>query len=57
MAAIGEAGFTLIGDFSGIIGRIEDRYYTKILVHDFDGKDFQYDHFLWPKSSDYSGKR
>ena len=51
MAPIGDAGYAGTGDFSGIIGRIEARYYTKILVHDFDGKDFGYDHFLWPKSS------
>ena len=41
MAPIGDAGYAGTGDFSGIIGRIEARYYTKILVHDFDGKDFR----------------
>jgi len=51
MAAIGEAGITETGDYSGFLQRIRSHYYARILVHDYDGKDFQYDHFLWRKSS------
>jgi len=51
MAAIGEAGITETGDYSGFLERIRSHYYARILVHDYDGKDFQYDHFLWRKSS------
>jgi hypothetical protein len=31
------------GDFSGILGRLEDRYYQKILVHNLDAPMFWYD--------------
>jgi len=51
MAAIGEAGITETGDYSGFLERIRSHYYARILVHDYDGKDFQYDHFLWRQSS------
>ena len=51
MAAIGEAGITETGDYSGFLERIRSRHYVRILVHDYDGKDFQYDHFLWRQSS------
>lgn len=51
MAAIGEAGYTETGDFSGTLQRIRTHYYHRIIVHDFDGLDFQYDHFQWRQSS------
>jgi hypothetical protein len=50
-APIGEAGYTETADFSGILGRIASRYYTRILVRDYDSPEFTYDYYLWPQSS------
>lgn len=49
--SIGDRGLAEIGDFSGIIGRIEDRYYSKILVRNLNSPDFWYDHYLWKNTS------
>jgi len=50
-APIGEAGYTETADFSGILARIASRYYSRILVRDYDGPEFTYDYYLWPRSS------
>lgn len=48
---IGERGYSQTGDFAGVLGRLERRQYSKILVRRLHSPDFWYDHFLWPKSS------
>jgi hypothetical protein len=50
-AAISEAGYSATGDFSGFLERIRTLYYVRILVHDFDGPGFRYDHYSWQTSS------
>jgi len=45
--SIGERGYSLTGDFSGILARIRSRRYARILVRDFHDPDFWYDHFTW----------
>jgi hypothetical protein len=49
--SIGERGYSETGDFSGVIGRIEQKQYSKILVRSLHSADFWYDHELWPRSS------
>jgi hypothetical protein len=49
--SIGERGISETGDFSGINGRLSQRYYTKVLVRNFHSGDFWYDHELWRRSS------
>ena len=49
--SIGERGLSQTGDFSGMIGRLDARFYKKILVRNFHSGDFWYDHEIWPKSS------
>lgn len=49
--SIGDRGLADVGDFSGIVGRIEDRYYSKILTRNLHSPDFWYDHYLWGSSS------
>lgn len=49
--AIGERGYTGTGDFSGIIGRLRERHYSKILVRNLNEPDFWYDYWLWSKPS------
>jgi hypothetical protein len=49
--SIGERGVSETGDFAGIVGRLRQRYYTKILVRNFHSGDFWYDHELWKTSS------
>jgi hypothetical protein len=39
------------GDFSGILRRLEQRYYQKILVRNFDGAAFWYDDRTWWRQS------
>jgi hypothetical protein len=34
-----------------VIGRIEQKQYSKILVRSLHSADFWYDHELWPRSS------
>ena len=50
-ASIGERGYSETGDFSGIIQRLTEKRYTKILVRNFHSNDFWYDHDSWPKPS------
>jgi hypothetical protein len=49
--SIGERGYSLTGDFSGILSRIRARRYGRILVRNFHGTDFWYEHFSWPRQS------
>jgi hypothetical protein len=49
--SIGERGFSETGDFSGILRRIQQRRYAKILVRSFHSDDFWYDHAMWAKPS------
>lgn len=49
--AIGERGYTGAGDFSGIIGRLRERHYSKILVRNLNEPDFWYDYWSWSKPS------
>jgi uncharacterized membrane protein YhaH (DUF805 family) len=48
---IGERGSTQTGDFSGIIQRLNEKRYAKIMVRNFHSFDFWYDRPAWPKSS------
>lgn len=48
---IGNRGYNGTGDFSGIIGRIKEKRYAKILVRNLDAPIFLYDHWLWPEPS------
>ncbi len=47
----GELGGTQTGDFSGMLGRIREHYYRRILMRDLLTPDFGYDHGLWKASS------
>lgn len=49
--SIGERGYTQTGDFSGIIKRIEQKQYAKILVRNLHSPDFWYEYFLWSHPS------
>ena len=49
--SIGERGVSETGDFSGMLGRLQQKYYTKILIRNFHSGDFWYDHHTWRKSS------
>jgi hypothetical protein len=49
--AVGELGNNLVGDFSGLLARVNQRQYTKILVRDYDSPEFVYEHGLWKKPS------
>ena len=49
--SIGDRGYSETGDFSGIIQRLQQHKYTKILVRDLDSPNFTYDYYLWPRSS------
>jgi hypothetical protein len=48
---IGDRGYAQIGDFSGILDRIENLEYDRILVRNLNSPDFWYDHFLWEQPS------
>jgi len=48
---IGNRGYNGTGDFSGIIRRIREKRYAKILVRNLDAPIFLYDHWLWPRPS------
>jgi hypothetical protein len=48
---IGERGWSQTGDFSGILNRLEQKYYTKILVRNLHSPDFWYDSEVWNRSS------
>jgi hypothetical protein len=47
--SIGDRGYSLAGDFSGVLSRIASKHYSKILVHGYHDFDFVYDYFLYPK--------
>jgi hypothetical protein len=49
--SIGERGFTATGNFSGMIQRLEEKRYAKIMVRNAHSPDFWYDHQMWRKSS------
>ena len=49
--AIGERGISQTGDFSGIIQRLNEKRYAKILVRNLHDPDFWYDNGNWTKSS------
>jgi hypothetical protein len=48
---IGERGSSQTGDFSGIIQRLKEKRYAKIMVRNFHVFDFWYDRPAWRKSS------
>jgi hypothetical protein len=48
---IGDRGLGEVGDFSGMIRRLEDKRYDKILVRNLHRPDFHYDHSLWRRPS------
>lgn len=50
-ATIGDRGYANIGDFSGMLHRLETNQYKKILVRGLHEPDFWYDHVDWPLSS------
>ncbi len=50
-APAGEAGWTQTADFEGLLGRLRDRRYARILMREVDGPEFMYDYSLWPVSS------
>ena len=50
--SIGERGYSQTGDFSGILERLQGKYYEKILVRNLHSQDFWYDHESWSRSSD-----
>lgn len=49
--SIGERGYSETGDFSGILSRLNEKHYDKILVRNLHKDDFWYDHSLWNRSS------
>jgi hypothetical protein len=49
--AVGELGNNGVGDFTGILGRMRQRYYVRILVRDLDSPELAYDYYLWPRAS------
>jgi hypothetical protein len=49
--SIGERGYSETGDFSGIIQRLKEKRYSKILVRNLHAWDFWYDYGQWRKSS------
>lgn len=49
--SIGDRGYAGDGDFSGMLQRIQQKYYAKILVRNLNSPDFWYDSYLWGKSS------
>jgi hypothetical protein len=50
-ASIGERGYSQTGDFSGIIQRLNEKRYSKILVRNLHSPDFWYDNDVWKNSS------
>ena len=51
MAAIGEQAYSMRSDFSGILRRLRERHYQKILVRNLHRSDFWYDGAVLPKST------
>ena len=50
-ASIGDRGYGMTGDFSGILERIRERRYDKIMMRLVNQPNFNYDHEIWPASS------
>jgi hypothetical protein len=50
-AAIGELGNNQVGDFSGTLARVRERYYARILVRDYGTPDMDYEHSIWARPS------
>jgi hypothetical protein len=50
--AFGDRGYSDVGDFSGMIRRLNEKTYSKILVRNLHAADFIYDYWMWRKSSD-----
>jgi hypothetical protein len=48
----GDRGYSGVGDFSGMIKRLKEKRYSKILVRNLNEHDFIYDYWMWPSSSD-----
>ena len=49
--SIGDRGYGQTGDFSGILERLNSKYYAKIMVRNLHSPDFHYDHVSWAESS------
>jgi hypothetical protein len=49
--SIGERGYSETGDFAGILERIRDKRYAKILVRGYNSPDFWYDEGNWRQST------
>lgn len=49
--SIGERGYSETGDFSGMIRRLGEKRYSKILVRELHAPDFWYDYGTWRRSS------
>jgi hypothetical protein len=47
----GNRGYNGSGDFSGMMQRLKEKRYAKILMRNLNSPIFLYDHALWPKSS------
>lgn len=47
----GNRGYNGTGDFSGMIRRLNEKHYSKIIVRNLESPIFLYDHWLWPKPS------
>lgn len=45
--SMGDRGYGGVGDFSGMIRRLGERRYAKILVHNYHSPNFWYDHYSW----------
>jgi len=48
---IGERGSTDTGDLLGVAERFANRHYEKLLLRNYRGQNFWYDHPTWPRSS------
>lgn len=51
LIVIGDRGYAMSGDFSGMIRRLDEKYYSKMLFRNLDADRFGYDHEIWPESS------
>jgi len=50
--SIGVRGYSETGNFSGMIQRLKQKRYSKILIRNLHSSDFWYDHWTWRKSSE-----
>ena len=50
--SIGERGYSETGNFSGMIQRLKQKRYSKILIRNLHAPDFWYDHRMWRKPSE-----